>query len=254
MCIPSSKTLLMDAWLDAKGRFFHPNPVIKTVPLASDACCLVIDNALAHPQGLVDWAATQTLLPPLGYPYPGKVLDAPAAITQRVADYFAQHARGRLGGRRTLEVTVRVSMVTVPPDQLEPRQWQCHRDRVADDPRAILFAASVLYLFKNPALGGTSFYVPLQSAVRTDQMQADSQVLNAQDFQQRYGVKPGYMAGGNAYFERIARVPAAWNRIIFYDGGLFHSGDIDEPGLLNTDSRYGRLSLNSFFTCKRSAA
>jgi Family of unknown function (DUF6445) len=243
----------MDAWLDAEGRFFNPNPVINTVPLVGDACCVVIDNALANPQGLADWAATQTLRPPVGYPYPGKVLDAPTAVTQGVAEYFAQHARARLGGRRTLDLTVRVSMVTVPPDQLEPRQWQCHRDRVANDPSAVLFAASVLYLFSNPALGGTSFYVPRLSATKTDQMQADSQLLNSQEFQKRHGVQPGYMAGSNVYFERVARVPAAWNRIIFYDGGLFHSGDIDEPRLLSDDPRIGRLSLNSFFTCKRIA-
>jgi hypothetical protein len=41
--------------------------------------------------------------------------------------------------------------------------------------------------------------------------------------------------------------------VLFYDGGLFHSGDIDEPGLLSPDPSRGRLTLNSFFTCRRNA-
>jgi hypothetical protein len=145
-------------------------------------------------------------------------------------------------------------MVTVPPQALEPRQWQCHRDRVTAEPGAILFAASVLYLFREPALGGTSFYVPRQSARETDQMLEDSQVLGAAEFSDRYGLHAGYMAGSNAYFERIAQVPAAWNRAIFYDGGLFHSADVDQPALLSSDPLRGRLTLNSFFTCRRKAA
>jgi len=244
----------MNAWLDSAGRFFNPEPAVSVVPLAGDHCCYVIDDALARPEALVSWAAGQSFEPPADYPYPGLVLDAPAALAQRMADYFALHVRKRLGARRTLDLTVRLSMVTVPPAELEPRQWQCHRDRVADDPAAVLFAASVLYLFRDPTLGGTSFYVPRQSVAETDRLLADSQLLGAQEFSARYGLRPGYMAGSNAYFEHIAQVGAAWNRVIFYDGGLFHSVDVDEPGLLSADPTRGRLTLNSFFTCKRHAA
>ena len=244
----------MTAWLDVAGRCFNADAAISVVPLMGDQCCYVVDDALAHPDGLIDWAAGQTFASPLDFPYPGQVLDAPSALTQRIADYFAQHVRRRLGARRILDLTVRLSMVTVAPHELDPRQWQCHRDRVAADDSGILFAASVLYLFRNPALGGTSFYAPRLSAAQTDQMLADSQLLEAREFSARYGLLPGYMAGSNAYFERVAQVPAAWNRIIFYDGGLFHSADVEQPSLLSSDPTRGRLTLNSFFTCKRNAA
>jgi hypothetical protein len=46
---------------------------------------------------------------------------------------------------------------------------------------------------------------------------------------------------------------AAWNRMIFYDGGLFHSADISQPSLNSADPRTGRLTLNGFFTCRRNA-
>ena len=189
-----------------------------------------LDGALTDPDALVEWARRQSFMAPRGYPYPGRVLDAPPEVAQRMAEFFAQTVRGRMGARRTLDSpTSRLSIVTVPPQQLEPRQWQCHRDRIAANPQEVLFAASVLYLFRDPALGGTSFYSPRQPAVQTDRLVADSQTLSAQNFSARYGLEPGYMAGSNAYFERIASVPAAWNRMIFYDGSLFHSADIDHP-------------------------
>jgi len=244
----------MTAWLDAAGRFYNPEASVRVVQLTADQCCCVVDNALADPEGVVAWAAGQTFETPAGYPYPGEVSEAPPALTERVADFFTQHVRKRLGARRTLDLTVRLSMVTTVPEQLEPRQWQCHRDRVADDPRQILFAASVLYLFRAPALGGTSFYLPRRPAAETDQMLLDSQTLDAGEFSARHGVRQGYMSGSNAWFERIAQIPAAWNRAIFYDGGLFQSADVDQAGLLSPDPTRGRLTLNSFFTCRRNAA
>ncbi len=85
---------------------------------------------------------------------------------------------------------MRLSMVTTPPSQLDPCQWQCHRDRVSTDP-ATLYVASVLYLFRDPALGGTSFYVPRQSAGATDRIQYDSQTLARRRVRQaaRYGLQ-----------------------------------------------------------------
>jgi hypothetical protein len=49
----------------------------------------------------------------------------------------------------------------------------------------------------------------------------------------------------------LATVPARYNRIVFYEGTLFHSGEIARPDLLTRDPRSGRLSLNGFFNCRR---
>ncbi len=145
-------------------------------------------------------------------------------------------------------------MVTQPPETLAPCQWQCHRDRVATDTRQVLFAASVLYLFDDPTLGGTSFYVPRKPGAEIEKLVAHSVTLDAQQFSARYGVQAGYMVDSNDYFERVGTVPAAWNRLIVYDGGQFHSGDIGAPDALSSDPRRGRLTLNGFFTCRRRAA
>ncbi len=239
-------------WDDGDGRFFNPQPAISTVPLPGGFEVVVIDDVLLEPDGLVDWARMRAFHPPDGFPYPGVITGAPAGLAARFADFFAQHARTRLHGRRTLSHDVRLSMVTTPPERLDPRQWQCHRDRVTTDP-GVVFVASVLYLFRDPALGGTSFYVPRQSPAATDRIQYDSQTLAPDQFASRYGVKPGYMDGGNAFFDCVARVPAAWNRMILYDAGFFHSGDIGRPDLLTDDPATARLTLNGFFSCRRQA-
>ena len=243
----------MSSWLDAQGRLFNPNPRLSTFALQGERPCIVLDDVLAHPEGVVEWAASQSFAQPVGYPYPGLVLELPGELVRRVTELFDLHARSRLGGRRTLDASVRLSMVTTPPSELAPRQWQCHRDRVADDPATALYAASVLYLFRDPALGGTSFYRPRRPADEMTRMLIDSQQLDAGEFGRRHGLQPGYMAGDNPYFVHVGRVPAAWNRMIFYDGGVFHSADIGGADALAPDPRRGRLTMNSFFTCRPAA-
>jgi hypothetical protein len=48
-------------------------------------------------------------------------------------------------------------------------------------------------------------------------------------------------------------VPARWNRMAFYDGTVFHSGDVGSAQALVDDPRIGRLTLNGFFSCTRVA-
>lgn len=108
----------------------------------------------------------------------------------------------------------------------------------------------VAYLFQDPALGGTSFYRSLQSEADTDRMIEDAGRMSGAEFGARYGLEPGYLSGSNRYFERVAQIPAAWNRMLFYNGDLFHSGDVTAPERLSGDPRTGRLTLNGFFTCR----
>lgn len=240
-------------WLDAQGRFFNPAPRLTLQPTGTGGVCVVVDDALANPHGVRAWAAAQALVPPAGYPYPGHVCDVPSEMKARLVDFFSEHVRAHLGVRRVLDLALRLSVIDTPPAQLQGVQWLCHRDRLNQPDSGLLFAASVLYLFDDPALGGTSFYAPRQSAAATEALVADSQRLAAHDFGQRYGLQPGYMAGSNAYFERTAQMAAAWNRLIVYDGSLFHSADV-QPARLSADPLQGRLTLNGFFTCRRLAS
>ena len=235
------------------GRFFNPDATVQTVAMGADRVCFVIDDALVDPQAVVDWAAQVRFDPPQTNAYPGRVCGVPEPLRASLDSLFAQHIRSRMGARRTLDMYVRLSMVTMKPAELRPCQWLCHKDRTGLDPLTALMAASVLYLFKNPALGGTSFYAPRVASSVTQALLDDAQVLDNESFRQRYGVEAGYLTGSNAYFEQVGHVPARWNRLIFYDGGLFHSGHIARPELLVDDVQEGRLTLNGFFGCRRSA-
>lgn len=240
----------MDSSASLAGQLFNPAARVTTVPIVGGENCIVIDDALSNPEGLVDWATGQSFASPGAVPYPGVILDAPAQVTAAVAAYFAEHVRGRLGGRRTLSVTVRLSLVTLAPRHLRPVQWQCHRDRVGPATHDVRLAAMVAYLFRDPQFGGTSFYRPRQGDDETLRMISDAGRMGGAEFSARYGVEAGYLSRSNRYFEHVAQLPAAWNRMLFYNGDLFHSGDVGAAERLSADPRAGRLTLNGFFACR----
>ena len=233
---------------------FNPRPRIQSLPITAHHACHVIDDALLEPEALVDIAVRERarFAKAPHNAYPGVELRMPEAFSTRLDDFFRQHLRARLGARRTLRMYSRLSLVTLPPSALEPRQCICHRDRLMTEPRQVALA-SVLYLFRDASLGGTSFYVPRRGMRETEELLADSARLPMAEFTRRYGVPQAYLNDSNDWFERVLQVPARWNRMIFYDGGMFHSGDITAPGRLSDDPRSGRLSLNGFFTCSRAA-
>jgi hypothetical protein len=234
---------------------FNPHPQIERVALDNGAFVYVVDDALLEPERYVEWAAVNAdAFRPVDFnAYPGTYVLLPDLIDEALRHYFTVHMRGRFDARRLEQMHCRLSMVTLPPDALRPYQWLCHSDRYdLDAARSI--QASVLYLFKDASLGGTSFYVPAKSADETRQLFRDSAELSGEAFAQRYGIQPGYMHASNAYFTRIGSVPARWNRLIFYDGSLLHSGSIDAPEKLSGDPRTGRLTFNGFFICRRNAA
>lgn len=242
----------MTDWPPVGGALFNPRPRMTSVPITDGQQCLVFDDVLLDPDALVRQVVRQGFTRGAHYPYPGPILIAPTWLAELVTTHFTGHARTRLGGRRAQSGSVRFSLVTTPEQELDPIQWQCHRDRLAVEPGKVLFAASVLYLFRDPSLGGTSFYRPRLPRAETEQMVADMAVMDADSFSARWGVERGYMRGSNRNFEQVASVPAAWNRMICYDGSLFHSADVD-PTRLSADPLTGRLTLNGFYVCTRAA-
>ena len=173
-------------------------------------------------------------------------------ISNRRDEFFMMHIRGWLNARRTSSMYSRLVMVTLKPEELQARQWICHRDSAGLAPSQCI-AASVLYLFHDPALGGTSIYMPKKSSQETSLLVHDSGTSSNEMFAQKYGIQPGYRSASNAYFEKIYTVPAKWNRMIFYDGRIFHRGEIPHPEKMNANPLSGRLTLNGFFTCSRKA-
>lgn len=234
---------------------FNPGAKLHELPLHDGQVCLVLDDALLEPARMVELACRhREAFDEVGYnAYPGPQLPLPEAFTAQLCALFDQVARGRLGARRTLQAHSRLALVTRAPESLAPAQWLPHRDRLQVQQGHVI-AASVLYLFEDPALGGTAFFRPLKPAAEIGGLLADAQRLPAAEFGARHGLTPGYIDAGNPWFERTALVPARFNRLIFYRGDLFHSGHIPSPERLSADPAQGRLSLNGFFTCRAALA
>jgi hypothetical protein len=233
---------------------FNPTPVIEEVLLDDGNPVLVVDDVLLHPGQLVDYASEHraSLTPSPHNAYPGIQFPTPDAVREQLGDFFAQHIRSRLGARRTQRLHARLSMVTLPPQALQARQSIPHRDSQGLDARECI-AASVLYLFADPELGGTSFFLPKKSDLETRLLVHDSSTLSAADFTQKHGIPAGYFTASNDWFECMGTLAAKWNRMIFYGGNLFHSGHVAAPEKLDDDPCRGRLTLNGFFTCTRRA-
>lgn len=234
---------------------FNPNPRITTLRFTDQVVCHVIDDVLQDPETWVRYAAEHAAeFRPLEQKgYPGISAPPPPALSAGTERFFNQHLRRLFDARRTLRAGCRLSLVTTPEDQLMPYQMLCHHDAMTQSVRESI-QACVLYLFKDATLGGTSFYVPARPTPDVMRVFADSMTLPTAVFLGKYRMSPGYLKGSNEFFTCVGVVPAQWNRLVFYDGSLLHSGHIEAPDKLNPDPRRGRLTLNGFFACRKHVA
>jgi Family of unknown function (DUF6445) len=231
---------------------FNPRPQVQVLRLATNSCCYVIDDVLRSPEQWQRYAIErqEQFVSADASGYPGVSLAVEAGGGYAMRDFFNCHLRRKFDARRTVHTLGRYSLVTLAPEQLRPGQWLCHQDPADVDP-SLSRQACVLYLFHDSALGGTSFYEPTRSAAETSQLLTDADQMNSTQFTERYGIRPAYLCDSNAYFRRVATVPARWNRVVFYSGALFHSGQIEVPERLSADPTTGRLTVNFFFSCRR---
>jgi hypothetical protein len=214
---------------------FNPRPRVQHVALPQGREAWVVDDALLDPHALRQMAQQQRARFEASphNAYPGIEWRMGPEVSEPLAEFFMLHLRSLMGARRTLSM--------------------CHRDRFGTGPQEQV-AACTLYLFDDPALGGTGFYAPRRPV---EHINADIRrwaTMERSTFDAEIGAAPGYLAGSNAHFELLGVVPAAFNRAVFYDGSGFHSSHITEPQRLREDPASGRLTLNGFFVCRRSAA
>lgn len=234
---------------------FDSSATLRVMPIAPGQSCLVIDDALLDPQRVVDIACAQraAFAQSPQNAFPGPELTFPPPVVAQFEALFNARARALLGGRRTLSCTARLSLVTRAPDELSPQQSFCHTDGAALEPGHGI-AACVLYLFRDPALGGTAFYAPRRGPAEMATLREAARLLPPDAFFARYDIPRGYMTDSNAWFDKLASVPPRFNRLIFYSGQVPHSGEIAHPELLNDDPARGRLTINGFFRFTRRLA
>jgi len=238
----------------APALLINPDAGIQVIELADGSKAYVVDDFVQQPESLVAHAqatATRFQTRP-GHPYPGPLLDLPAAMSAELEAWFQRQVAPRLGAGKLAGMMARFSRVVQDPASLDARQRICHRDNTGLPPEESVYAC-VHYLFKDEALGGTVFFRSLMSEADTQQFMRDASSLHPEAFGERYGLAPAYMTESNRYFEVIGRVPAKWNRAVFYDGGIFHSGDIRGPSPAAYLEGPGRLTINAFFKSNKPA-
>lgn len=234
---------------------FNPRPSIRYVPIAEQQVCAVVDDFLLEPQKLVDFAQAQReqfVYDPDNY-YPGAERPLSREISISLDQFFMQHIRSALGARRNNGVSCRLSLATLTPQNLQPLQRLCHRDAEVFPPGESM-GASVLYLFKDVALGGTSFYRPKKTLAEIRQLLQLASTTSNEELTRLINTAPAYMNASNEYFELVCTIPPAWNRAIFYSGTVFHAAQIERPDLLNADPALGRLTMNGFFKFRLSSS
>jgi tryptophan halogenase len=230
----------------------NPEPKIQTPALSNGQVAYVIDDFLAYPDETASLMAGMAphFQRPAHHPYPGPLLALPDALQAELDAYFQQHLRPLLGTGQPLGMEARFSRVTQDGSTLDPRQRICHRDDSGLLPDQGI-SALVHYLFRDEQLGGTVFFRPLMSEAQTHQFRCDANALDGASFEAKYGLRAGYMTQSNRYFEVVGRVAARWNRAVFYDGTIFHSGDIQNFSAERFHAGTGRLTLNAFFKSKK---
>jgi hypothetical protein len=233
---------------------FNPNLSIESVALSDGRSYLVVDNILREPEQFIAHAVARRaeFSQENSHYYPGPELRLPQGAHQAFEAFFSQYIRGRLGARRTRSVACRMSMVTRQPEALEPYQRIPHVDGGPFQPGEGNFAM-VLYLFEDERLGGTGFFRPRVDAPTLLAMMARAQHMDRDAFSNVIDSAPAYPTRSNAYFEKMAAVRPAFNRAVFYDGSIYHSGDIHHPELLSADPEKGRLTVNAFFGVRLNA-
>jgi len=229
----------------------NPNARLEAIELIGGARVYVVDDFAENPQDWVKQAvvSAQDFKAPPGHPYPGPQLAVPAELSAALDAFFQQHCKGLLQRGPALGMHARFSRVTLDGAALDARQRICHRDDSGLAPDEAM-AALVHYLFHDEGLGGTVFFRSRMSESDTQSFLRDANTMDGAAFGDKYGILPGYMTESNRYFELIGRVPAKWNRAVFYDGGIFHSGDI-QGAPAAYQAGLGRLTVNGFFKSRK---
>ncbi|OYT90332.1 MAG: hypothetical protein CFE43_18950 [Burkholderiales bacterium PBB3] len=231
---------------------FNPNPTIQTIALTNGQEVYVIDDFAQDPDALLRLAqsASSQFQTRPGHPYPGPQWDLLAPISAQLDHYFEQHLRARLQTGPAMASYGRFSRVTQTPATLGAVQRICHTDDSNIAPEQMISAA-VHYLFQDAQLGGTVFFRSRMSDPDTQAFLIDATSMDGSTFGSKYGIPAGYMTQSNPYFEVIGRVPARWNRVVFYDGRIFHSGDIQGTSPAAYQAAMGRLTINAFFKSQK---
>lgn len=228
---------------------FNPDCRIEVRQLCGGSALVIVDDALLDPEQLVELGRDRLsrLAPDERWHYPGIELPLPDNCVDPCVRFMRSRLREYFGLSRIVrEAYARLSMVTLPPEQLSWSQRMCHIDVSRPTPGERVIA-SVLYLFRDSELGGTAFFKARPEVPPYVQFLQEGQPAPGSEAFEFFRQAPSYHTGSNEFFELDQVVTARWNRMIFYRGDCHHSAHITAPARLSRDPGEGRLTLNGFY-------
>ncbi len=206
---------------------------------------LVLDDVLARPQALVDYAAQEVRFAPVWGPqggYPGIRAPAPLNYVESLVRSLSPVIEKAFGLERVrlANAECNFSLVTLPPDRLAPLQRIPHADTA--DP--LQFA--LLHYLCDARFGGTAFYRHRATGFETLTPERIVVYEQARNSELADGTDSAYITGDHPHYLQTATFEARPNRVIVYRSRTLHSGQIEDPAGLSEDPRRGRLTANIF--------
>jgi hypothetical protein len=214
----------------------------------SQSPIVIIDDFSGAVEEIAQIADSLAPFPPVaGVSYPGVRRVIGAADEQAYAyvmtscEHVAPFVGGGFGVSSFDLTEASFSVVTTPPDALQPVQRVPHFD--SPDPNIL----AMLHYLRVPEGSGTAFYRHRSTGI--ERVANDNLGRLAASADRELTEAPpaaDYFSGSNAFFEQIGRVEAVPDRLIIYHGSLLHSGVIPRGMTFSADPREGRLTANFF--------
>lgn len=213
--------------------------------------CVVVDDFLVDPAGVIDYAkehAGKFKLQERGYP--GVQMIPEESKLRDIQRFVRNKLSQEMNFCRTdIKMVAVFAMITLPPEDLNWAQRMCHTD---PNMRAgYIDVAGLVYLFKDPQLGGTGFYrfrnpQMFNQAIEIAQTDMAGALAYLKEHLPMYREPSRYLTDSCEAAELIVTVPPRFNRAIFYGGGRPHNAIIGMPQLMVNDVNRGRLTLNFY--------
>lgn len=209
---------------------------------------VVIDDFLKSPWSLIDYAQNVEFSP---YPiaaqrkgYPGVRVVAPAGYGELVRERIDPIVQQEFDIPTAVSLKTyqeALNLITVPEHELGPLQRIPHFD--ASDPN---FFAVLLYLCDDRH-GGTGFYRHNSTGYESiTPARCDRYLDSCYEELNRQRRPKKYFSESDELFSKIDFIPAKFNRLVIYKGGLLHSANILGCQSINFDPVSGRLTANVF--------
>lgn len=209
---------------------------------------IILDDFLENPDELIEFAKGVQFTP---YPvaverkgYPGVRAAAPAEYGVKIRDRVDSIVRSQFEVPARAELRTyqeALNLISVPEENLGPLQRIPHFD--ASDP---CFFAILMYLCDDNH-GGTGFYRHNSTGFESISPERCDHYLDRcfEELNQNRRPKK-YFSDSDDLFTKVGFVPARFNRLVIYRGGVLHSANIYGDQSISLCPESGRLTANVF--------